>query len=123
MELIEKLNKILENELTSKLIPDILTIQNEFLKIKDYNNYYLCTNKIIDIYINEENLDEALDLALDLYSKSNLSSFRESYKQVIDQLIYIYITKQYYQRALSLLNKKKELIIDSFLDRVVLFFF
>ena len=110
MELIEKLNKILENELTSKLIPDILTIQNEFLKIKDYNNYYLCTNKIIDIYINEENLDEALDLALDLYSKSNLSSFRESYKQVIDQLIYIYITKQYYQRALSLLNKKKELI-------------
>ena len=110
MELIEKLNKILENELTSKLIPDILTIQNEFLKIKDYNNYYLCTNKIIDIYINEENLDEALDLALDLYSKNNLSSFRESYKQVIDQLIYIYITKQYYQRALSLLNKKKELI-------------
>ena len=110
MELIEKLNKILENELTSKLIPDILTIQNEFLKIKDYNNYYLCTNKIIDIYINEENLDEALDLALDLYSKNNLSSFGESYKQVIDQLIYIYITKQYYQRALSLLNKKKELI-------------
>ena len=110
MELIEKLNKILENELTSKLIPDILTIQNEFLKVKDYNNYYLCTNKIIDIYINEENLDEALDLALDLYSKNNLSSFRESYKQVIDQLIYIYITKQYYQRALSLLNKKKELI-------------
>ena len=56
MELIEKLNKILENELTSKLIPDILTIQNEFLKVKDYNNYYLCTNKIIDIYINEENI-------------------------------------------------------------------
>lgn len=110
MELIEKLNKILENELTSELIPDILTIQNEFLKEKDYNNYYLCTNKIIDIYINEEKLDEALDIALDLYSKNNLSSFTESYKQVIDQLIYIYITKQYYQRALSLLNKKKELI-------------
>lgn len=110
MDLIDKYNALLEKDLTLDSIPEVLTIQDEFLKNKDYNFYYLCTNKIIDIYINCEMLDDALELALDLYSKPNLSSFIDSYKEVIDQLIYIYITKQYYQRALALLNKKKDII-------------
>ncbi len=110
MDLIDKYNMILENEQSLLTINNILDLQNDFLKDNDFLHYYLCTNRIIDIYINEGDLKNALEVALDLYEKSNITSFKESYHQVLDQLIYIYITKQYYQRALLMLNEKKELI-------------
>lgn len=110
MNLLEQYNLISEKELSFDLIPEVLSIQNEFLKQNNLLYYFLCTNKIIDIYINEEKLDEALELGEELIAKPNYKAYLESYKLTIDELIYIYITKQYYQRALAYLEKKKEII-------------
>jgi len=47
-------------------------------------------------------------MALDLFNKISLISYPESYKSLIDNLIYIYITKQHYQKALTYCMMKKE---------------
>lgn len=110
MMLNEVFDQLFQSELSLDLIPDIIGLQEEFKKAKDLKNYYLCTNKIIDIYIAFEKLDAALEVALDLHNKINYISYPEIYKSLIDNLIYIYITKQHFQKAYTYCMIKKDFI-------------
>ena len=104
----ERLDEIFQKELILDLIPEIIDLQEQLKKEKDFKNYYLCSSKIIEIYIANEKLDAALEMALELFSKISLLTYPDIYKSLIDNIIYIYITKQYYQQAHTFCLMKKE---------------
>lgn len=110
MENIKLYNELLEKQVTMEDFETILKLQNVFLKENNIEYYYNTTNLIIDMFINSNMLKDALDTAIDLYNKDNIKNYNSCYKTLLDKLVYIYITKQYYQRALSLLQTKKEYV-------------
>lgn len=109
MDLVKLYNELLDNQ-SLDIIPDILSLQETFLREKNFRYYYLCNNKIIELYINKGKLDAALETALEMYDKEDVKRYEDSYSQLLEQLVYIYITKQYFLRALDICLKKQQFI-------------
>ena len=109
MDSIKLYNELLDNQ-SLDIIPDILSLQETLLREKNYRYYYLCNNKIIELFINKGKLDAALETALEMYNKDDITRYEDSYVQLLDQLVYIYITKQYFLRALDICLKKQQFV-------------
>ncbi len=97
-----------EKELNTDLLMEVSEFQNKCLNEKDYLYYYEATLLLIKITIHINELNDALNLSLDIYSSINSEEFPQQYKKILDNLVYIYITKQYYQRALQICLSKKD---------------
>lgn len=112
MDIISTYNQLKEKEVNLDLLSEISELR-DFCEEEDNKEYYfLCTNLIIKIFINEGLLDDALKTAV--YAQSLFddykSQYQEIYKTLLDNLAYIYITNQNYLRALEVEHLKKEFL-------------
>lgn len=110
MNSIEKYNELLKNELSYEVGIEFNNLSEEFLKEKNNKLYFCCKNKYIESLINSDMIDNALVEANRLFENKNLTTCVEEYKETLDQLVYILITKQFYLRAQEMCMLKKELI-------------
>lgn len=94
-------------------LENILEI-NEFKKLcKRENNheyFYLANIIIIDIYIEENMYDEALQLALKDINNVDSNIFKNIYLYLLERIIYIYIQKKNYKSAYRYVYRKRNVI-------------
>ena len=122
-ELNELYLKLKEKECSLDLLGEV----SDFSKLaKDSNNdeYYLRSiNLILNIFTQADDnslLDDALRLGLDNYelARSYSDKYSDIYKEYLQKLSYIYITKQLYKQALSIENEYKNYIDPENKDEV-----
>ena len=119
MDIIQTYNRLLEKEKNLDLLSEVDELRNYCEKDnKEY--YYLCTNLIIEIFLNEELLNDALKTSLIALEKIEIEKelYKDPYKKLLDDLAYIYITMQNYPRALEVEQLKKEVINSDDLNEV-----
>ena len=123
IELNELYLKLKEKEVNLDLLGEA---DNFRTLAKDSNNdeYYLkAINLILDIFTQADDnslLDDALRLGLDNYelARSYSDKFNDMYKEYLQKLSYIYITKQLYKQALAIENEYKDYINPENKDEV-----
>lgn len=103
-------NQLLEKDRNLDLLSEVYELRTYCENEGNDEYFFLCTNLIIDIFIEESLLDDALKLALmslDELEKSK-DQYKEIYLKLLNDLAYIYITNQNYKRALEVEHMKKE---------------
>ena len=93
MDIIQAFSQLKEKEISLDLLSEVIELR-EMCEEQDNNEYYFqCSNLIIDIFISEGLLDDALKTALMTQEllDDNKNDYQESYKKLLDSLAYIYI--------------------------------
>lgn len=115
MDIISTYNQLKEKDINLDLLSEISELRDFCEEENNKEYYFLCSNLIIKILINEGLLDDALKTAV--YTQSLFddykSIYQEIYKELLDNLAYIYITNQNYLRALEVEHLKKEFLDSS----------
>lgn len=120
MDILSTYKQLKEREANLDILSDVsdLKIYCEEADNKEY--YFLSLNLIIEIFINEGLLDDALKTAtssLEFFEEYK-DQFNDAYKSFLSFLAYIYITNQNYQRALEIEQKKKDILNSEDKDEV-----
>lgn len=121
-QLEELFNKLKEKEISFDLVNEVL----EFYENAKNSNNALYQIKAIDFIVSiiidtkVEAYDDALRIALDNYelAESYSDVYPEEFKTLLDKIIYIYITKQNYQKGLEFANREKDFIDANNKDEV-----
>lgn len=83
---------------------DVLKLKeniDNYLKNKEFDLYFESLFTIIQYYIDNDNLDEALIYCNKMDENIDKVNYKDNYKRLLDFYVYIYIHKQFYERALS----------------------
>ena len=108
LEIIENYKELLKYDYDENLIPVIIELKKECKLYNITEYFYLFDIHLADIYINLMNLDDALSIMLKDYDEIDDKQYSDIYISILDRIIYIYITKQYYQTALRFANEKRK---------------
>jgi len=100
-------NELSNTKLDLSYVDEIITLKNECKLINNLQYFYLFDILLCDIYINCNQLDDALNLALKDYDEIDKDKFTDIHIMILDRVIYVYITKQFYQSALRYTTEKK----------------
>lgn len=112
MNIIQAFNQLKEKEINLDLLSEVMELRELCEEHNNYEYYFQCTLLIIDIFISESLLDDALKttlLAQDMLEDKK-NDYQDIYKKLLDNLAYIYITNQNYQRALEVEQMKKDFL-------------
>ncbi|MDD3123583.1 MAG: hypothetical protein PHC62_08755 [Candidatus Izemoplasmatales bacterium] len=107
MNIRDTYNKLANQELNLKLFNSVVELRNECKATNNFEYLYLSTLLMIDIYINENLLDDALMIASKSFTDIDKVVFSKIYVSVLERLIYIFIQKKNYRRAFRYTNEKR----------------
>ena len=103
--------EFLENqEYKFSLINEVNSLKEQCILEKNNEYYYKCIILISDIYIEHQNLDEALNLLMKEIKNLDKTVFLSIYYDFLDRLIYLYINKRNYNVALRYIAQKEKII-------------
>lgn len=113
-------NQLLEKDKNLDLLSEVYELRNLCEKEGNEEYFYLCTNLIIEIFLEEGLLDDALKTSLMTLDNLELhkEQYKDIYKKLLDDLAYIYITNQNYQRALEVEHMKKDFLDSENKDEI-----
>ncbi|MDD4077573.1 MAG: PAS domain-containing protein [Bacilli bacterium] len=99
MSIKEKYKELISRSLTLADFSDIMELKNQCKAAMNQEYLYLCDILIIDIYINENLLDDALNAALKSLTNIDNVVFQKIYISLLDRIIYVFIHKRNYKSA------------------------
>lgn len=91
---------------------EVVELKNECKLNNNLYYFYLFDIILADIYINKSDLDCALDLMLKDYNELENDKFTDVHIMILERIIYVYITKQYYPSALRYAQEKRNYFIN-----------
>jgi len=99
MSIKDKYKELTNRSLSLADFSDIVELKNQCKKEMNQEYLYLCDILIIDIYINENLLDDALNTALKSLNNIDNVVFQKIYISLLDRIIYVFINKRNYKSA------------------------
>lgn len=118
MDIREKYNLLLNYDLDLSMIKAVIELKNECKLNNNYEYFYLSNLLIIDIYINENLLTDALNIAYKNFDDLDPTIYKNIYVSLLERLIYICIQKKNYQSAFRYANEKRLYIDNTNSDEV-----
>lgn len=118
MNIKDTYNVLLTKDLTIINFDEVTELRNQCKLENNYEYYYLSTLLQIDIYINENLLDDALNITLRNFNDLDKSLYSNIYVSVLERLIYIFITKRNFQSAFKYANEKQNYINNNDVETV-----
>ncbi len=106
----ERYQELLGKEYKFDLIDEVVDLKTQCIKEQNKEYYFLCNLLIIDIYIEHQNFDEALEIAQRDIQNFDSATFRNIYLSYLERLIYIYITKKNFRIAKKYVLEKEKFI-------------
>lgn len=85
-------------------------LMNDYLNKNDYDNYFDQALELIQYYIDNDDLENALTLSNSLIDNDIIKDYYAYYKELLDKYIYICIQAQNFTRAINFSNIKKDYI-------------
>ena len=99
MSIREKYKELTGRPLTLADFSDIMELKSQCRQEMNQEYLYLCDILIIDIYINENLWDDALNTAVKALGNLDNVVFQKIYISLLDRIIYIFIHKRNYKSA------------------------
>lgn len=107
-----KYQEIISRGINEQAINEVIELKNECKINNNLYYFYLFDVILADIYIDKGNLDSALELMLKDYNELESSMFTDVHIMILERIIYVYITKQYYPSALRYAQEKRNYFIN-----------
>lgn len=110
MNIREEFEILSQKEYSFSLINEIVGLKSKCVQQSNMEFFYKCNLLISDIYIDQQNNQEALNLLLKDIKTIDQALFSNIYLNYLDRLIYLYINRRNYNIALKYINQKESLI-------------
>ncbi|MGD9887259.1 MAG: tol-pal system YbgF family protein, partial [Bacilli bacterium] len=107
MELKEKYEKLASRSLSLADFPQIIDLKNQCIMAFNQEYQYLCDILIIDMYIDNQLFDDALNLAIKTFNLIDRVIFQKIYISFLDHIIFIYFQKKNYKSAFRYASLKR----------------
>ena len=108
----KKYQELISRGFDENAIGEVIELKNECKINNNLYYFYLFDVILADIYINKADLDSALDLMLKDYNELESGKFTDVHIMILERIIYVYITKQYYPSALRYAQEKRNYFIN-----------
>ncbi len=106
----EKYQELLTKEYSYSLINEVNELKSQCVREQNKEYYFLCDILLIDIYIEHQNLEEALEIAQKDIQNFDSATFKSIYLSYLERIIYIYITKKNFRIAKRYALEKEKYI-------------
>ena len=118
MNIKEAYNELAKKELSLADFKTIVDLKNQCMVEMNQEYLYLCDILIIDLYINENLLDDALNITLKNINNIDSIVFKKLYVSFLEHAIYIFIQKKNYKSAYRYAYMKRKAIDLENIDEV-----
>lgn len=118
MDIRERYNYLLEKKLNLDNIDEVISLKNECKFNNNYEYFYLTNLLIMDIYINENLLNDALNISYKNFDDLDPTLYKKIYVSLLERQIYIFIQKKNFQSAYRYANEKRKYIDTNDTDEV-----
>ncbi len=108
MTIKEQYDILLDKEYKFSLLNEINELKEQCVLENNTEYMYKCDLLISDIYIEHQNYNEALNILLKDIKLVDEIVFKNVYIDLLDRLIYLYITKRNYNIALRYISEKEK---------------
>ena len=111
-------NRLSNKEYKFTLIDEVKRLKEACIKEENFEYYYLCDSLIVDVYLEHNNLDEALKILIEDYKTIDKNVYISAYLSLLDRILYIYITKRNYRLAYKYASLKFAILDKEDLDAI-----
>lgn len=119
MDIKEKYQQLLKNEnKTLYLIDKVKTLRDQCVMEQNNEYFYLCNLLIVDIYIDNNEYDEAINILNKDISNFDSITFKNIYVSYLERIIYLYIKKRNFRVAYRYVFEKRKYIDEKDRDAV-----
>ncbi|NLD26978.1 MAG: hypothetical protein GX661_06425, partial [Acholeplasmataceae bacterium] len=118
MSIKEVYNELSKRDLTLADFKAIVELKNQCIMEMNQEYLYLCDIMIVDLYINENLLDDALNITLKNINGIDSIVFKKLYVSFLERAIYIFIQKKNFKSAYRYADMKRKAIDLENIDEV-----
>ena len=110
--------RLSNKEYKFSLIDEVKRLKEACIKEENYEYFYLCDALIVDIYIEHQNLDEALKILSADLNKIDKVVYKNVYLSLLDRILYVYITNKNYKLAYKYAKEKYQVLDKDDIDAI-----
>lgn len=118
MTIKERYEIILKKDLTKKDLNILENLVTDAKTAGEFKYRYLVTLEIVDLFLSNNDLDDAFDIINKTINNFEISKYPELYVSFLEQMIYVCINKQNYKSAYRFASIKRNYIDQSDLEVV-----